>query len=244
MMNLKKGVKALINRMVEPWGMELAYSHLVLRPETQHDWLKNLHIRTVLDIGANEGQFAVNIRTILSEAFIYSFEPLRDIHASLVSEMRGDTRFKSFNFALGDEDATVVIHRSGSSQSSSLRPMLELHKAAWPHSAESRTEEIEVRRLDSLNLPLEPGVLVKMDVQGFEDRVIAGGRDTVSRAACVITEVSFQRLYEGQPLFDDIYQLLRGMGFEHWGTWEQIPDPRDGSPLQADAIFINRGNAR
>jgi len=241
-MKLKRIVKTLTNRMGKPWGMELAYSHLVIRPATQHDWLKELRIKTVLDIGANTGQFATKIRAILPETFIYSFEPLRDAHALLLSELGADPAFKAFNFALGDESATTTINRSRSSASSSLLRMLGLHTAAWPYTAEAGTEEIELRRLDSVDLLIAPRLLVKIDVQGFEDKVIVGGRNTIGAAACVVTEVSFQRLYEAQPLFDDIYRMLRDMGFEYRGNWEQLPDPRDGKLLQADAIFVNPDN--
>ena len=241
-MKPKKIVKALINRMVEPWSMELAYSYLVRRPASEHDWMKNLHIRTVLDIGANTGQFASRIRTILPDTSIYSFEPLADAHALLLTEMKDDPSFKAFNFALGDENTRTKINRSRSSPSSSLRRMLELHTAAWPYTAEVGTEEIELKRLDCLDLTIEKSLLVKMDVQGFEDKVIAGGRMTIGAAACVITEVSFERLYEGQPLFEDIYLMLREMGFEYRGNWDQLPDPRDGKVLQADAIFIKPDN--
>lgn len=237
-MNLKKIAKSFINRTVRPWGMELVYSHVLERPEIRRDWIKNLPIRTVLDIGANTGQFASEIRELLPDAFIYSFEPLPDAYTSLVSGMRGDGRFQAFNFALGETESRALIHRSEFSPSSSLLPMLELHTAAWPHTVEADTQEIDVRRLDSLSLELEPDLLVKIDVQGFEDKVIEGGRTTIGRAAYVVTEVSFLRLYEGQPLFSDIYRLLSGMGFEYRGNLWQLPDPRDGRPLQADAIFV------
>ena len=239
--NVKRLAKGFINRAAKPWGMELAYSHLVRRDG--RDWLKGQQIRTVLDIGANVGQFAAEIRRLLPETFIYSFEPLRDAHAALVSRMGSDRNFKAFNFALGDNESQAVINRSTYSPSSSLLPMADLHKAAWPKTAESETEEIEVRRLDSLDLSLEPNLLVKIDVQGFEDKVIAGGRETISGAACIITEVSFEMLYDGQPLFDDIYRMLLEMGFEYRGNWDQLPDPHDDKPLQADAIFVKPDKA-
>lgn len=116
--------------------------------------------------------------------------------------------------------------------------MLDLHVAVWPATAETGTEEVEVRQLDSLDLELEPELLVKIDVQGFEDKVVAGGRKTLSMANYVITEVSFARLYQNQPLFEDIYELLTGMGFSYRGSLSQITDPQDDRPLQADALFI------
>ncbi len=244
-MKLKTVAKSFIDRAVRPWGMRLAYMHALERleqPEMRRDWLSSLPVRTVLDIGANAGQFACEIRALLPGALIYSFEPLGDEYAALVSRMRGDGRFRAFNFALGAGEGRTLIHRSGFSQSSSLRPMLELHRAAWPHTAGAAAEEIEVRRLDSLGVDYEPELLVKIDVQGFEDKVIEGGRATIGRAAYLIVEVSFAPLYEGQPLFEDIYRLLGGMDFEYRGNLGQIPDPRDGRPLQADAFFV-RGEA-
>ncbi len=237
-MRLKRTAKKVINRVVKPWGMELAYTHVLTRTELRRDWLRRFPIRTVLDIGANVGQFASQIREVFPEAFIYSFEPLRDAHRSLVSEMRGDKRFRAFNFALGAENSRVIIHRSGSSASSSLRPMLDTHVAVWPSTAETGTEEVEVRQLDSLDLELAPDLLVKIDVQGFEDKVIEGGLKTLSTADFVIAEVSFIPLYEGQPLFEQIYELLSAIGFAYRGNLSQLTDPRDDRPLQADAFFV------
>ncbi|HEX8336357.1 MAG TPA: FkbM family methyltransferase [Pyrinomonadaceae bacterium] len=240
-MNLRRIAKGFVNRAAGRWGMELAYKHVLERPELRRDWLKRLPVRTVLDIGANDGDFAAEIRELLPEARIYSFEPLPDAHAALVARMRGDGRFRAFNFALGAVDSRARINRSSFSPSSSLLPMLDLHTQAWPHTAGGAAEEVEVRRLDAQQLDAEPELLVKMDVQGFEDKVIEGGRETLGRAAYVVTEVSFARLYEGQPLFEDIYRLLSGMGFAYRGSLWQLPDPRDGRPLQADAVFVRAG---
>ncbi len=53
----------------------------------------------------------------------------------------------------------------------------------------------------------------------------------------LIVGTSFRTLYEGQPLFDEIYGLLRQMGFKYVENWNQLLSPVDGSVLQADAIF-------
>lgn len=236
-MHLKRIARRLINRAVKPWGMELAYTHVLEQGAFRRDWMRSLSIRTVVDIGANTGQFATEIRDLQPDAFIFSFEPLPDEHAKLVSRMRGDSRFRAFNCALGDHDSRAVIQRSNYSPSSSMLPMLDLHTATFPHTEQTATVEVDVRRLDSVGLELEPEVLVKMDVQGFEDKVIEGGRLTLARAKYVITEVSFARLYEQQPLYEDIYRLLAEMGFNYRGSLFQMPDPRDGRLLQADAFF-------
>jgi hypothetical protein len=57
--------------------------------------------------------------------------------------------------------------------------------------------------------------LLKLDVQGFEDKVIIGGEDVVARAKIVIVEVSLQSLFEGGSLFDDVYRILKTRGFTY-----------------------------
>jgi hypothetical protein len=95
-------------------------------------------------------------------------------------------------------------------------------------------------RLDDLaaELDIRAPFLVKMDVQGFEDKVIAGGPNTIRRADIVVVEVSMIRLYAGQPLFADIYRMMTDLGFQYRGNWEQCISPLDGQVLQADAIFM------
>ena len=85
---------------------------------------------------------------------------------------------------------------------------------------------------------LEAAVLIKIDVQGYELFVLHGGPETVKRARALIVETSFTKLYEGQPLFDDIYKTLKKSEFDYGGNWDQLTDPRDGRILQTDAIFL------
>jgi FkbM family methyltransferase len=154
--------------------------------------------------------------------------------------MKHVQNFRAFDFALGEETSDIEMHRSEFSPSSSILPMGELHKQAFPFTSGEVLEKIVVKRLDDIadSLKLVDNLLIKIDVQGFEDRVIAGGRQTIQRATVLIVEMSFRRLYEGQPLFDTIYDTLRQMGFAYHGNFIQLLNPVDGSVLQADGIFM------
>jgi len=124
--------------------------------------------------------------------------------------------------------------------SSSILPMARKHRQEFPFTTNSEAVSVEVRRLDDVasRLSLEDNVLIRIDVQGFEDRVIRGGEHTISKAMMVIIEVSFVQLYEGQPLFANLYDSLRRLGFCYRGSMGQLLSPTNGEPLQADAIFI------
>ena len=75
-------------------------------------------------------------------------------------------------------------------------------------------------------------------VQGFEDQVLQGGRETMGQAGYCLLEMSFRPLYEGSPVFDDIYRQMRELGFRLIGIVD-ILKGKSGLPLQVDAIFEN-----
>ena len=88
------------------------------------------------------------------------------------------------------------------------------------------------------DIEVEPEILLKIDAQGYEDKVLAGGPDTLARSKAAIIEVSFRELYEGQPLFDSIHRTMHDASFSYMGNLYQLTHPNDRSVLQADALFV------
>ncbi len=93
-------------------------------------------------------------------------------------------------------------------------------------------------RLDDVakDLEIEPEILIKIDVQGFERRVIEGGKALLSQAAACILEISLQPLYEDQPTFMDICRLMDGLGLEYAGNILQVYDEK-ARVIFLDALF-------
>jgi len=203
--------------------------------------LRSYGVRTVLDIGANTGQFARQARSLFPRAKVFSFEPIPECLSGLAKTMKGDPEFTAVPFALGAEEGSSTLYCSSFSPSSSLLNMCELHRQCFPRSAETHPLPIRVVRLDSwaLEHDLLLPMLVKMDVQGYEDRVIEGGALTISRATLLMIEMSFAELYEGQPLFDDIYERVKSLGFRLILTLGNLYDSHSGRLLQCDAVFAN-----
>lgn len=207
---------------------------------SEHQWLKNMGIRTVIDIGANEGQFAEKIKKILPSARIICFEPLKEPFEKLQNKFESKSNFELYNFALGNENSRKTIYRNEYSPSSSMLPMKDTHKKAFPFTEKEFEETIELRKLDDFlkSSEVEKPLLVKIDVQGFEIDVIRGGAEIIRNTDIIIIETSFVELYENNPLFDDIYKSLLSFGFIYSGMFEQLNSPIDGKPLQQDSVFI------
>ena len=214
-----------------------------LYQDLNQPWLVNLKPRTILDIGANVGRFSITARTLFPDAHIVAFEPLPECLAEAQRVMRGDRQFTPMKLALGLEHGEATFERNGASPSSSFLKVTRAHTTAFPGTGGTTPVMVTVDSLDHavepLNLQLP--MLVKIDVQGFEDQVLRGGEHTIAKASVVLVETSFETLYEGQALFEGIYDRLKRSGFEFKGNFDQSYAPADGRPLQADSLFVKQG---
>ena len=207
-----------------------------------------MKVRTVLDVGANEGQFARYLARFFPGATFYCFEPLPSVFPRLQAwgSSQSAVTVKALNYAVGDQSGALPIHyHVEHSSSSSFLPATKLHQDISPTSRREETLSVPVITLDDVVakglVSLAPDVLIKLDVQGFEDRVILGGQETFRHTAACIVEVCLDTLFEGQPAFLRIVKLLTELGFEFGGNLEQFPAD-DGHVMVIDAVFVRRPN--
>jgi FkbM family methyltransferase len=215
---------------------------LELYQKLNQPWLRTLSIATVIDIGANVGHFSVTTSAVFPGAKIYSFEPLPDCFKQLQARTINFHNISAFNLAIGDKSDELAFEQNAFSQSSSFLKMTDTHKAAFPFTRESRHIYVRVEPLDTVaeTLAITDPLMVKIDVQGYENHVLRGGIQTIKRAKLIAIETSFEVLYEGQPLFDTIYRKLVDWGFTYVGSLDQLYNPLTGQILQADSIFIKQ----
>ena len=225
----------LIKKILRSFGYDIRKYHPLYDTVLKHH-----NIKTILDIGANDGHWSQEMRTLFPEAQIYAFEPLKDCFERMSKRLAGDACFSGFNVGLGDTDGTTEIERSSFHPSTSMLQMSSLHKELYPKSRDLTPERIALRRLDSFEreLTLSPDILIKMDVQGFEDKVIAGGSETIKKARVVIAETAFVSLYENQPLFGEIHDLMRELGFNYCGNCGEHFSSKTGERIYEDSIFV------
>jgi FkbM family methyltransferase len=203
-------------------------------------WFHDLQIATVIDIGANQGQFSITMSELLPDAKILAFEPLPDCFATLQQKMQGVSNFTGFNVALGDSSGRLTFEQNIFSPSSSFLPMSSVHKKLFPYADSSEEVSVKVELLDDFydQLKIIEPLFIKVDVQGYEDKVLRGGSKIFQQAKLVMIETSFQELYEGQPLFDDIHKQMKHWGFSYVGSLAQSHNPLTGEVIQADSLYL------
>ncbi len=205
----------------------------------EHDAARLSHRpQSVLDVGANRGQFALFALRRFPGARLICFEPLPGPAAVLRRVVAGHPGVQVHEAALSAASGTHSMHLTRKDDSSSLLPVTARQEHAFSGSAEVGRVEVQVRRLDDCVDPatLTRPCLLKIDVQGTELDVLRGGRRVLACVDEVIVECSFVELYAGQALADDVIAELRAHGFRLRGfATPTFAD--DGQPLQSDLLF-------
>lgn len=232
---ITKSIKKIFNTL----GLNITRFNKIVESK-KNNWLKELDIRTIIDVGANVGQSALKFHTIFPDSFIYCFEPIKKCYEKLEENLKSLQNHKSYNLALGSKKEKSVIHLNEFDPSSSILRMTDIHKNAFPFAINTIEETIEIDTLDNIfhNTELAKNILLKIDVQGYEKEVLLGAQETLKDISLIIIEISFLELYAGSSNFAIIYKMLEKDGFEYIGSIDQYNNPVNGRPLQQDALFL------
>jgi FkbM family methyltransferase len=196
---------------------------------------------SVVDVGANRGQFTVFAASLYPQARIFAFEPLPGPYAVLARLAAGDQGIRTFRAAIGPHAATARLHVMHPDDSSSLLAPTGRQTMIFPQTRLAGTLPVEMAPLNAFVGPGDlclPGLL-KLDVQGFELAALAGCASLLDRFAAVYVECSFVRLYAEQPLADEVLAHLRDHRFHLTGIYNLVHD-RAGRAVQADFLCERR----
>lgn len=200
-------------------------------------------IDLVIDVGANVGQYGLAMRELGYTGRIHSFEPMSAAWNDLQRAISADPLWSATQVGLADSPGRMTLHIAGNSISSSVLPMLARHEANAPKSSYIRDETVEMSTLD---LQLQnirhraSNIWLKLDVQGFESKVVDGALHSLADVSFIQTEMSLVRLYSGGVTYLPLCLQLDRLGFDLVGVEPGFQDTNDGTPLQIDGIFRRR----
>ena len=208
---------------------------------TEHRPVFASSFRTIVDVGANRGQFALAAREALPEARIISFEPLEGPAATYHAVFAEDERVTLHQSAVGPEHKRVAMHVAARDDSSSLLPASTLQTTLYPGTETVAVVQVLACPLDEIVTrgDLVRPSLLKIDVQGAELEVLRGCEPLLDCFDVIYCECSFVELYVGQRLAADVIDWLAARSFGLLGFYNLERD-RSGNPLQADFLFRRR----
>lgn len=198
------------------------------------DWKR---IRTIIDCGANVGKWSkFALKASKGQAQIYAFEPNPSV---ALGWMQWANRH-GVNLgiqALGEktDEVDFAIHLDHPSSSSVLTRTAECVEI-YPFCNRVEHTRVHMTRLDdALPGDLEPEILIKMDCQGYEDRIVEGGLRVFEKAYAVVCEAMLAPLYEDQATFDDLVAMFAELGLKYMGNVTQ--EYERGRLMFIDAVF-------
>lgn len=246
-MNIPKPVKKLVSDILRPFGLKLVQIKPQTSPEAALGRMLTFNrIDTVLDVGANEGQYANLLRKLGFAGRIISFEPWEPAHRRLQSAAKRDSHWTiAPRCALGNEEGQICLNvSSNDGLSSSVLPMLDAHRRAAPDVITVGSEVVPITRLDTALhglLPDEQRVFLKLDVHGYELEVLRGATKLFSKIVGAQLELCLVPLWQGQPLFGELTEFMLSEDYSMWGLLPGLADNSTGRLLQVDAIFFRDG---
>jgi FkbM family methyltransferase len=176
---------------------------------------------TILDIGSHHGWFFHCWKDWCPNAVIHAFEP-REEAALRSIELYGDDPDLVVNqIAVGDVRGNRDFHVLEQSPVSSS--FLTHDKEVWQeikfHAGPVAERKVEVTTIDAYceAHDLTSIYLIKIDVQGYEMRVLSAAKMVLPHTDHVLVEVAIRPMYEDAPDFTKVYHFMCRQGFHLMG---------------------------
>ncbi len=234
----RESAKRLLLRQLHRRGFDL--TRTPFSAQLQRILVTN-SISSVLDVGANIGQYGNALRDNGFTGRIVSCEPQTAAFEALAKHAERDRGWEAVRTAVGATESVLTINISANSYSSSFLPTAGRHLDVSPASRVVATEDVPVTTVDLLltQHSLAPDqTMLKVDTQGYEDVVLDGAEASLAAISVVQLELSMVELYSGQQLFGQLLTRMHEAGFGLYALDPAYADPKTGQMLWADGIFV------
>lgn len=204
---------------------------------------QRLGVDCVFDVGANIGQYATFLRSMVGfKGLIVSVEPVAAFAEHLRSLASGDELWLVENAALGASAGQLRINVARSGEFSSFLPPKARDVAGFAEqSGTLRTEEVRVRTFDDLLSSIRRThrarrVYLKLDTQGFDLEALKGVHDAAPIVA-LQSEMSIIPLYESMPDYLTALRAFSERGFSPSAMFP-VAQTRDGRLIEFDCVML------
>ncbi len=193
---------------------------------------------TLVDVGANRGDFTAAAARLTNLAGVHVFEPQPGCHRELQGVLAEVPNGRLHPAAVGARQGEIELLCTANSRMASVLTPDSKVSEGYPVGDFTVAHRIKVPlvRLDDVLPAGIPIGLLKIDVQGYEIPVLEGAAATLRNTFALLLEVNYVAHYEGGAKFDDLHNAVRSHGFRTFG----ISAPYGGidGPMWADAMFV------
>jgi FkbM family methyltransferase len=188
---------------------------------------------SILDIGANVGQFYNESKVIFPEAYYYLIEGSE--HCDIVLKtFNVDYSISLLSNVEKEVDFYVRKHEPRCTGNSIYR-----ENTSFYDDDQITVEKKYTKTLTSL-LGDKFFDLIKIDVQGSEIDIINGGLEIFKNAKGILMEVSLVEYNQNAPTKDFVYEYMDNLGFKPVELIGNINHPLTYELIQQDILFLNK----
>ena len=217
------------------WKLFSLSSYKIIKRLSNH----GIKPKTVIDVGANIGQFTIASYHEFKCSTIIPIEPDHLVARRLKKNLPPGLSEKIICSAIGDYDGEINFQINADPQNNSVLPLDEDRRSSFPNNIILRQVSVPISRLDTLlnAKELPKPILLKIDVQGYEEQVILGAINTLNDISWIVMEVSFARLYKGEAKFIPMINLMASNGFRFVKPLNFHQSPKSMDIIEMDALF-------
>lgn len=175
--------------------------------------LKNRNIKIIFDVGANKGDYTVELLKHFKQANYYLFEPSLLNYQKLNLKFSNLKNIRIINQALADKDDDDFLYsdQSGSDLGSLIKRRLDHLNINF-----NVKEKINLTRLDSFLKGLNKDIIIdyfKMDVEGTEIKILKGMGQFINRIKLIQFEFGGCNI-DSRTFFQDFWYYFKDHNFD------------------------------
>lgn len=211
--------------------------------------LRHLNIATVLDVGANVGQYGLLLRELGYRGRICSFEPVAAHYQALLKTAEDDDNWLTFPFALGAKEEVLEINVTDDASMSSFHSPNQYAAERFPDSSVVlHRERVRISTLDEFfrihgKRCGDGPIFLKMDTQGHDLEVVKGGAVSIARIAALQSELSLLPIYTGTPNYRYVLEYLNKLGFTPSGIYPVSRDYGNLALIEIDCVMVRKADS-
>jgi FkbM family methyltransferase len=190
--------------------------------------------QTILDIGANIGQFYNECKQSFPSSYIFSIEATKECEDEL-SKINSNYLIT----ALYKEKTKLPFYKRKNDLTCSGNSIYR-ENTEFYNDENLQVEYISTELLDNLFTDDSSFDLIKIDTQGSELDIITGGINLCKKAKLILLEVSLIEYNEKQPLLNEVNEYMNNIGFEQVDIIGENYHPITRELIQYDILYKNK----
>lgn len=208
----------------------------------------------IFDVGANKGQSVEKYLKIFDKPIIHSFEPVTASYNHMHNKFKNKTNIFLNNVAVGYKIEEKEINVAAKTATSSFNKFnlstnwLKEKSKQYNTSLEGYVTSVQKANVITLdayakNNNINLIDLVKIDTQGYEDKVLEGSLNLIkeNKIKVIISEIIFDDIYEKYLSFSDLEKFLVPFNFRMVAiNLHNNNNLFSGLPFYADVCYFNK----